>query len=101
MSGRLEGSPGIEIMGPRGSVRKDQGVIVALRHIHMRPEEAAQLGLRNGDIVDVEIQGPRGGVMSGVAVRVSDESAYEIHVDVEEANAFGLKNDDLVRIRRR
>lgn len=101
MSGQLDATPGIEIVGPRGSVRKGQGVIVALRHIHMLPGTAAQLGLRNGEVVDVEIDGARGGVMSGVVIRVAEASAFEMHVDVEEANAFGLKNDDLVRIRKR
>ncbi|PKU24090.1 phosphate propanoyltransferase [Telmatospirillum siberiense] len=101
MSGQLDGSPGIEIVGPHGSVQRGYGTIVALRHIHMLPETAAQLGLRNGEAVDVEIGGARGGVMGGVVVRVADASAYEMHVDVEEANAFGLKNDDLVRIRKR
>jgi propanediol utilization protein len=100
MSGRLEGTPGVEIIGPQGSVRKDRGVIVARRHIHMLPETAALLGLSNGETVDVEVPGERGGIMREVAVRVADAAAYEMHIDVEEANAFCLKNDDLVRIRK-
>lgn len=101
MSGQLDRTPGVEIIGPQGSVQRGDGVIVALRHIHMQPETANQLGLKNGEVVDVEIEGARGGVMSGVVIRVADAAAYEMHVDVEEANAFGLKNDDLVRIRKR
>jgi propanediol utilization protein len=99
MSGRLDGTPGIEIIGPQGTVRKEKGVIVAMRHVHMLPETAERLGLRNGDVVEVEVPGKRGGVMREVAVRVADASAYELHIDVEEANAFCLRNDDLVRIR--
>lgn len=100
MSGRLEDTPGVEIVGPRGRVRKDRGVIVALRHIHMPPETAARLGLSNGEDVDVEVAGDRGGVMRRVVVRAAADSAVEMHIDVEEANAFCLKNDDLVRIRK-
>jgi propanediol utilization protein len=101
MSGRLDGTPGVEIVGPCGRLRRDRGVIVALRHIHMPPQTARQLGLRNGDEVDVEIGGERAGVMRGVVIRATDDSALEMHIDVEEANAFCLKNDDLVRIRKR
>ncbi|MBB4301445.1 propanediol utilization protein [Rhodobium orientis] len=100
LSGRLDGSPGIEVIGPQGSVIKDYGVIVALRHIHMPPEVASGLGLVNGEQIDVEVDGPRGGIMRGVAVRAAENSALEMHIDIEEANAFGLKNDDLVRIRK-
>ncbi|WP_319774422.1 phosphate propanoyltransferase [Breoghania sp.] len=98
MSGKLAGSPGVEIIGPAGSVKKDDGVIAAQRHIHMLPETAASLGLVNGEEVAVEVQGPRGGVMEHVVVRVAENSALELHIDIEEANALGLKNDDLVRI---
>lgn len=98
MSGELDGSAGLEVVGPQGTVKLDQGVIVAQRHIHMLPESAKLLGLNNGDTVDVEIKGPRGGIMSNVAVRTSEAFALEMHIDIEEANAFGLKNDDVVRI---
>jgi propanediol utilization protein len=100
MSGSLTDTPGIEIVGPQGAVRKDQGVIVAMRHIHMLPQTAARMGLRKGETVDVEVPGRRGGLMREVAVRIADDSFYEMHIDVEEANAFGLKNGDLVRVRK-
>ena len=98
MSGDLDESAGLEIVGPLGSVKLEQGVIVAQRHIHMHPEEAKKAGVSNGDIVNVEAQGMRGGILKNVAVRVSEASALEIHIDVEEANALGLKNNDQVRI---
>ncbi|PTW51447.1 propanediol utilization protein [Rhodovulum kholense] len=100
MSGKLGDTPGIEIVGPQGTVRKDSGVIAAMRHIHMLPETAARLGLANGDEVSVLVGGPRGGIMHHVVIRAAEASATEMHIDVEEANAFGLKNDDLVRILR-
>lgn len=100
MSGQLDGTPGLEIVGPKGSVRIEAGVIMAVRHIHMLPEMAARLGLANGQEVDVEVAGPRGGVLGRVVVRAAQASAFEMHIDVEEANAFGLGNDDLVRIRK-
>ncbi|MGI2030823.1 phosphate propanoyltransferase [Rhizobium panacihumi] len=98
MSGRLDNTPGVELVGPQGTVKKEGGVIVALRHIHMLPAEAAKLGLRNGDEVDVVVEGVRGGVMHHVTIRAAEASSTEMHIDVEEANAFGLKNNALVRI---
>ncbi|KAA5607062.1 phosphate propanoyltransferase [Roseospira marina] len=97
-SGDLDDTPGIEIVGPHGAVTIQRGVIAALRHIHMPVAVAVDLGLCSGDAVDVEVSGPRGGILSGVVVRVGDPSTLEMHVDIEEANALGLKNDDLVRI---
>ena len=98
MSGDLDESAGLEIVGPLGSVKLEQGVIVAQRHIHMHPDDAKKAGVSNGVIVNVEAQGMRGGILKNVAVRVSEASALEIHIDVEEANALGLKNNDQVRI---
>ena len=44
-------SPGITLRGPKGEVHLDHGVIVAQRHIHMPPEEAAARGLTDGQVV--------------------------------------------------
>jgi propanediol utilization protein len=100
MSGKIEETPGIEVIGPYGTIKKERGVIVALRHIHMLPTEAARLNLKNGDEVDVLIDGVRGGIMQHVTIRAAEASFMEMHIDVEEANAFGLKNDVMVRIRK-
>jgi putative phosphotransacetylase len=96
MSGDLQGSPGIEIIGPRGRVVKTDGVIVAWRHIHISPADAQRFGLRDGMEIDVRTAGLRGGVLSRVVVRVSADAVLEMHIDVEEANAFGLRNGDCV-----
>jgi putative phosphotransacetylase len=101
LSGKLGGTPGVEIVGPAGTVKKDAGVIVAQRHIHILPDMASRFGLKNGDEVDIRIGGDRGGVLSKVVVRAVDKSALELHVDMEEANAFFLHNDDVVALARR
>lgn len=97
MSGDLQDSPGIEIIGPRGKVTKHGGAIVAWRHIHISPTEAAQFDLHDGMEIDVRIDGHRGGILSHVLVRVSADAVLEMHIDVEEANGFGLRNGDCVR----
>lgn len=96
MSGDLESSPGIEIIGPRGSIRKTEGTIVAWRHIHISPAQARQFGLLDGMEIGVEVTGQRGGVLSHVVVRVSEDAVLEMHIDVEEANSVGLRNGDCV-----
>ena len=101
-SGVLEGTPGVELVGPEGSVQLERGVIVALRHIHMTPELAKEWGLKDKDIVDVKVNGgDRAGILGNVIVRVSDKYALEMHVDTDEANACCLDNNDTVSIIRK
>lgn len=98
-SGKLDGTPGIEIIGPKGKIVLSYGAIIAFRHIHMTPEQALAMGLRDNEIVDVETFGERKGIFGDVLVRVSYKSALEMHVDVDEANAFSLNNNDYVVIK--
>lgn len=98
MSGDLEGSPGVTIVGPKGSIYLQEGVIVAHRHIHMLPEQAEREGFVDQEIVSLEIKGIRAGRMDNVVMRVADHSALECHVDIEEANAYGLTSSSFVHI---
>lgn len=98
LSGDLEGTPGITIVGPKGSIRTEEGVIAAKRHIHMTAKEAGMYGVENGQIVKIKMEGQRGGVYDNVEVRVSEASALECHLDVEEANAMALGSSMAVKI---
>jgi propanediol utilization protein len=98
LSGDLQGTPGITIVGPKGSVRINEGLIVAQRHIHMTPEDAQRHGVSDGQIVSIQIDGPRGGTYGNVAVRANDASALECHVDTEEANAMSLNSLSKIKI---
>ncbi|WP_243343524.1 phosphate propanoyltransferase [Anaerococcus sp. AGMB09787] len=97
-SGDLKGSCGVEIIGPKGKIRIDEGTIVALRHIHMTPEDAIKMNVKDGDFVDVKIFGKRKAIVSNVLIRVSDKYKLEMHIDTDEANALGLSNNDKVLI---
>ena len=99
-SGQLENTPGLEIIGPKGIVQIPQGTIIALRHIHMTPEQAMKIGVKDKDVVEVETFGERQGVLGNVLIRVSDKYSLEMHVDVDEANACSLKNNDFVILRK-
>lgn len=93
-SGKIEGTPGLTIVGPKGTIEKDTGTIAALRHIHLDPETAQRIGVKDKQMVKVEIPGLRGGILHNVLIRVSEQFAPEMHIDVDEANAFGVKNGD-------
>ncbi len=92
LSGDLQGTPGITLIGPRGSVQTTEGLIVAQRHIHMTPQDAQRFGVQDGQSVCIEIKGPRGGIYNNVAIRANDASALECHIDTEEANAMNLNS---------
>lgn len=97
-SGDVKGSAPVTVTGPKGTVDLAEGLIVAKRHVHMTPADAAVFGVKDNDIVSVRCGGPRGLVFNNVTARVSDKMALECHLDIEEANAAGVRNGDLVEI---
>nr|WP_312578577.1 phosphate propanoyltransferase [Sedimentibacter sp.] len=97
-SGSLVGTPGIKLVGPKGEVVLEQGVIAAARHIHMNPKEAEEFDVKDKDIVKVKVEGPRGLVFENVLIRVHDSFALEFHVDVEEGNAAMLQNKQMLEV---
>lgn len=96
-SGHIENTPGITLIGEGGrQVDLEKGVICALRHIHMTPEDAERFGVNNGDLLEVEVG--QGGVRSltfgDVLIRVKSTYALEMHIDTDEGNAAELKSRD-------
>ncbi|MBS3994170.1 MAG: phosphate propanoyltransferase [Alkaliphilus sp.] len=98
LSGDLQGTPGITLVGPKGSVQTTEGLIVAQRHIHMTTEDAMHLGVNDGQIVAIEVSGPRGGIYNNVAIRANDSSALECHIDIEEANAMNVNSLSKIKL---
>ena len=86
-SGDIEGTPGVTIEGEAGKVDLNKGVICAKRHIHMSPEEALGLGLRDKDVVMVKVKGARELIFGDVLVRVHPDFRMDMHLDTDEANA--------------
>jgi putative phosphotransacetylase len=97
-SGKLDGSPGVKLVGPAGELELSKGAIIALRHIHLSPAQAAEAGLKDKDLVTVQTFGSRPLVFQDVLIRSGDVHTREFHVDTDEGNAAGIKNDDLVEI---
>ncbi len=88
-SGDIAGSGSCKLVGPAGEVELKEGVIVAKRHIHMTPADAAEIGVENGEIVKVLIKNDNGRnlIFDDTVVRVSDKYALAMHIDTDEANA--------------
>ncbi len=86
-SGDLEGSSPVTLVGPKGSIHLAEGLILAQCHIHMRPEDAAEFGVKNGEYVQVKIESNRPILFDRVLIRVSPRYALEMHIDTDEANA--------------
>ncbi|HIG0356641.1 phosphate propanoyltransferase [Clostridium sporogenes] len=98
LSGDLNRTSPITIVGPKGSVQLEEGLIVAQRHIHMTSEDAKNLGVHDGEIVSIKFEDLRGGIYNNVAVRANDASSLECHLDIEEANAMGINSKSKVTI---
>lgn len=97
-SGHLEQAAPVEIEGPAGRVKLDHAAIVAGRHIHMGPSDAAALGLSDQDRVSVVFDGERGARLDNFLVRVKDSYVLELHLDSDEGNGVGAKTGDWATI---
>ena len=98
LSGDIQGSPGAVLVGSRGRVTLEQGVIAAKRHIHLTPEAAQGFGVRDKQIVKLRTLTGRPVTFEDVVVRVSPDFAPYAHLDYDEANACGFRKGDLGRI---
>ncbi|MBQ8636469.1 MAG: phosphate propanoyltransferase [Clostridia bacterium] len=97
-SGEIKGSAPMALVGPKGSVFLNEGCIIANRHIHMTPADAEKYGIKDNDMVDVEIQNSKPTRYYNVQVRVHKDFNTEMHIDTDDANASAIKTGDRVEI---
>ena len=97
-SGDTAGSAPIAIVGPKGAIYLKEGCIVAARHIHMSPEDAAKAKVKDGDYVSVKVDNERGTIFNKVKIRVDKSFTLEMHIDTDEANASGIGPNNKVMI---
>ena len=98
LSGDIQGSPGAALVGSRGWVELETGVIVAQRHIHLTPEAAERFGVTDRQKVKLRTLTGRPVIFEDVIVRISPDFAPYAHLDYDEANACGFQKGDLGRI---
>ncbi|TQR35159.1 phosphate propanoyltransferase [Lysinibacillus sphaericus] len=87
VSGDIKGSSPVTLIGPKGSVVLNEGLIIAQAHIHMSPTDSAQFQVVDGQSVQINIEGIRPIILSNVMIRVSERYRLEMHIDTDEANA--------------
>lgn len=93
LSGDVENSEQVTIIGPNGKVVLHTGVIVARAHIHMHPSDAEQFEVIDGEEVDVHIDTERPITFRDVIIRVDEQFKLDMHVDTDEGNAAGITKD--------
>lgn len=98
VSGDIIGTPGFILRGPKGKVKIDKGLICAMKHIHMSPDEARQLGVEDKQKVSVEVLGKRALIFENVITRVHPDFHLSFQVDADEANAANVENGDFGKL---
>ncbi len=98
LSGDLEGSMGVKLLGPEGQVELSRGLIVAARHLHMNDEQARAFGIHDKQVIAVQVTGARPCLLDNVICRTGSGHELELHLDTDEANACALGSGDLVEI---
>ena len=93
ISGYIKGTAGAMLMGPAGFFEMAEGVIRAMRHVHMGPADAAFYGVKAGDSMKLKIGGPCGIVLDRMLVRADPSFKLEVHIDTDEGNACNLQPD--------
>ena len=99
-SGDVAGSAPLRIVGPAGTVELAEGAIIAKRHIHLTPEDAANFGVSDKEVVCLKVESERTTVFDDVVVRVSPKFSAAAHLDTDEANAacaFGVCYGEIIK----
>lgn len=97
-SGDLKDSETVTIVGPNGEVVAKESCIIAARHIHILPEQVKEYGLEGKNMVNVKINGEKGGIIINVYLKEATDSFFEMHLDTDDANAHLVKNGDIAEI---
>jgi len=93
ISGDIKGTLGGMLMGPAGFFEMEQGIIRAMRHVHMHPTDAEYFGVKAGDSMKLRIGGECGIVLEKMLCRVDKSFKLEVHIDTDEGNACNLQPD--------
>jgi putative phosphotransacetylase len=91
ISGNIKDTLSCMLMGPAGFFEMQEGVIRALRHVHMSPDDASFYGVKAGDEMRLKIGGPCGLALDKMLVRVDKSFKLEVHIDTDEGNACNLQ----------
>lgn len=93
LSGDTNETPGILVTNQEKILNLIEGVIVAKNHIHMTPEDAERMNVKDKQLVKVKVFSKRPLIFEDVVIRVTNKSKFSMHIDYDEANACLLEKD--------
>lgn len=93
LSGDIKDTPGCTITNGDKTIRVDEGVIVARRHIHITPEDAQRFNVKDNDILKIKVFAKRPLIFDDICARISKDFSTAVHIDYDEANACGFTAD--------
>ncbi|MDR3110377.1 MAG: phosphate propanoyltransferase [Planctomycetaceae bacterium] len=97
-SGKIDGSAGCVLVGPKGVVELKEGVIRAERHVHMGPSDAAFYGVTDKERMKLVVHSGCKTTFENVLVRVGNGLKLEVHLDTDEGNAADLEHATKVEL---
>jgi putative phosphotransacetylase len=97
-SGKIDGTPGCVLVGPKGVVDLDQGVIRAERHVHMNLRDAEYYGVATGDRMSLRVRSPCSTTFENLLVRAEQGIKLEVHLDTDEGNAADVEHAETVEL---
>ncbi|MFN0051361.1 MAG: phosphate propanoyltransferase [Planctomycetales bacterium] len=101
ISGDHHDTPGCVLVGPKGVVELNAGVVRAMRHVHMGPADLAYYQVKDGETMHLRVESPGcTSVLEGLVVRAGQEIRLEVHVDTDEGNAMNLERATHVELLR-
>lgn len=92
ISGDHKDTPGMVVVGPYGALNMKNGVIRAMRHVHMNAADMAHYNVKDGDMMKLAVHGPCGVVFDNLRVREHPKVRLEVHIDTDEGNACDLES---------
>jgi putative phosphotransacetylase len=97
-SGNLAGTPGCVLVGPKGVVELEEGVIRAERHVHMGPADAAEYEVSDGQRMALRVDSACPVLLGNLLVRVDEGIKLEVHMDTDEGNACNIDRARTVKL---
>ena len=97
-SGDVKGSGAATLIGPKGQVYMNEGVIIADRHIHFSPEEGKEFGVVDRQVVSLKVGGIKAGILDNVLCRIHPQFRLDCHLDTDDGAAFMLSTGDTVEL---
>lgn len=68
--------------------------IIAQRHVHIPPQMAEEMGLKDQDMIKIRINGEKSGLVDA-HVKLDETCYYEAHLDTDDGNAFLIQDGDI------